>query len=478
VKLNFGNTTHLQKGSKIKNRVFLSLILILLLPAFAADTMEVHSYRVVVNVNEELGPVNSLLFGQNYGPWMETSPEFIEAYRQARVTLLRFPAGNWGDENDITHEQLDELASLARALDAEVSIQTRLFPDASPETAASLVEYANIQNQYGFRYWEIGNEPDLYKDREEVGPDNPEFTPEWYSERYREFHDAMKAVDPSILIAGPVVTYAWDDWMPTFIYLNGDIIDILSWHFYGNADVLTEEEALVYAQEIEHQIETFRFWWQDPETNPTGYQRPIPPLFNSEYDVSAASTIFEPLGTQVASLWAAEVLGRMANSGVDMAAHFALQGTHWHGLMDEIDSPRPIYGLYQMYHHWGDIQIAATSSDETTLPAFASKQDDDTIVVMVINQDPEAVREVEVVLQGAHPAGTVHSWRLEEDGTLVDMQTDASGSSYTAELPPYTITLFVFDVVTPTRIYSNGIIFLMVVLAFLLFIVFRRRGRV
>lgn len=193
------------------------MLLCLLLTA--AVKFQDQNDRVVVDMREELGPVNPLLYGQNYGPWMDTSPEFLSSYQQARVTLLRFPAGEWGDENDITTDQLDELAALARELVAEVSVQARLFPDGTPETAAALVRYANIENSYGFKYWEIGNEPDLYMERENV-PNGSDYTPEWYSQRYREFYTAMKAVDSSILIAGPVVIVHWEDWMPTFIYLN------------------------------------------------------------------------------------------------------------------------------------------------------------------------------------------------------------------------------------------------------------------
>jgi hypothetical protein len=457
------------------NKKYLTLILILILPLIASTWTDAHQYRIVVNANDELRPVNPLLFGQNYGPWMETSPEFIEAYQRAHITLLRFPAGNWGDENYITRGQLDELAVLAQELNAEVSVQARLYPDGTPEAAARLVQYANIDNHYGFRYWEIGNEPDLYNEREETRPEDPDFTPEWYSERYREFYTAMKAVDPSILIAGPAVTLGWEEWMPTFIYLNGDIIDVLSWHWYGHGDELEASEVLGFAHDIERQVETIRFWWHDPVTNPNGYQRQMPPLYNSEYGVSAASTIYEHLGTQVATLWAAEVVGRLANAGVDMAAHFALQGTHWHGLLDEIDDERPIYGLYQLYQHWGQTQIAVESSDESYLPAFASIRDNRSIVVMVVNQDPELEREVEIVLRGAYPAGRVSGFRLEKAGNLVELPTEASGSSYTALVPPYSISLLMFDIVPSSQIFRNAIIVLLVIALILLYFRLWRR---
>jgi hypothetical protein len=453
-----------------------ALVLLLLLAMVASVQAEGHQYRIVVDANEELGTVSPLLYGQNYGPWMETSPEYIDAYQQAHINLLRFPAGEWGDENYITRAQLDELAFLAQELNAEVSVQTRLFPDGTPEAAARLVHYANIENQYGFQYWEIGNEPDLYNERDEVLPEDPFFDAEWYSFRYREFHTAMKAVDPSILIAGPVVTIGWEEWMPTFIYLNGDIIDIISWHWYGHGDELDADEVLALANDIEHQIETIRFWWYDPETNPTGYQRPIPPLYISEYGVSAASTIYEHLGTQIAALWAAEVVGRMANSGVEMAAHFALQGTHWHGLINGIYSTRPIYGVYQLYTHWGQTQISTQSSDEISLPAFASKSDDQSIVVMIINQDPEQEREVEILLRGVRLSGSVKGWRLNQEGEIITLPEEAAGSSYTANLPPYTITLFSFGIAPESRIILNAFIILMVI-AVLVYFVIRLRAQ-
>jgi hypothetical protein len=43
----------------------------------AAVKFQDQSDRVMVNIKDELGTVNPLLYGQNYGPWMDTSPEFL-----------------------------------------------------------------------------------------------------------------------------------------------------------------------------------------------------------------------------------------------------------------------------------------------------------------------------------------------------------------------------------------------------------------
>jgi hypothetical protein len=69
--------------------------------------------RIVVRADQALAPVSPMLFGQDYGPWMNTTETFAADYRDAGVTLLRFPAGNWGDENDLFPNNLDDLAMLA-----------------------------------------------------------------------------------------------------------------------------------------------------------------------------------------------------------------------------------------------------------------------------------------------------------------------------------------------------------------------------
>jgi alpha-L-arabinofuranosidase len=197
---------------------------------------------ITVHADRMLATVNPLLFGHNYGPWMNITDPYIALYRDIKVTLLRFPAGNWGDENDLFPNNLDDLATLARALGAEIVVQARLFRG-TPEKAAEVVRYCNVEHDYDFRYWEIGNEPDLYKNRRHRRGD-PEFTVEWYNARFREFAKAMKAVDPTIQIAGPVVTGGWRQWMPAFIAANGDIVDVLSWHWYAPGDELSGAAAL------------------------------------------------------------------------------------------------------------------------------------------------------------------------------------------------------------------------------------------
>ena len=56
---------------------------------------------ILVDAGQVLAPVSTLLFGQNVGISPDTSPPALKLYQQIGVTLLRFPGGNFGDENDL-----------------------------------------------------------------------------------------------------------------------------------------------------------------------------------------------------------------------------------------------------------------------------------------------------------------------------------------------------------------------------------------
>ncbi len=40
--------------------------------------------------------------------------------------------------------------------------------DGTPEKAAELVRYTNIEKKYGVVYWSIGNEPNLFAEQQHI----------------------------------------------------------------------------------------------------------------------------------------------------------------------------------------------------------------------------------------------------------------------------------------------------------------------
>lgn len=96
------------------------------------------------------------------------------------------------------------------------------------------MQYTNAEQDYGVRYWSIGNEPSLYDD----------YDTERYNAEWRTFAEAMLAVDPDILLIGPDThQYTGDpaadpkdeaghDWLREFLLANGDLVDIVAVHRY------------------------------------------------------------------------------------------------------------------------------------------------------------------------------------------------------------------------------------------------------
>jgi len=399
--------------------------------------------HIEVDAGQVLAQVNPMLFGQNLGIGANATPQYIRYYQDAGVTLLRFPGGNYGDENDLYHNNLDDLAALAKQLNAQVSVQVRSWRLGTPEKAAEYVRYCNIEKKYAFVYWEVGNEPNLYNNRLNQ-PGDPLFDVNWYNAQYRQYVTAMKAVDPTIKIFGPVVDQNGTLWLPDFIRANGDIIDGLSWHYYGHGNQLDDAQALQTQAYITTQVRAIRNRWKDPQVNPLGYKRPVPPLFLSEYNVSWASSVSRHLGGPVAALWNAELLGRLANEGVEMGAHFALQGTSWQGMVGRLNDPRPAYGTYELFSHWGVQEVAAVSSDEKILPAFASLRKDGSLVLLVINKDALQSLTADLLLNSFNPAGTAQVWAVEQSQPVaVQKPALTTLSPFTYTFPPYSVTLFI-----------------------------------
>ena len=172
-------------------------------------------------------------------------PDMVGLMRDLRVSLLRFPGGNfvsgyhwrdgiglrekrvtltnpaWRDIVELNHVGTDEWIRFAEAIGAEPLICVNAG-NGTPQDAADWVRYCNESEEghlgslradnghpkpYGVRYWEVGNE--LWGNWQ-VG----HCTPEEYAQRYDDFSQAMLEADPSILLianGGP------GDWNERFL---------------------------------------------------------------------------------------------------------------------------------------------------------------------------------------------------------------------------------------------------------------------
>ena len=154
-----------------------------------------------VDATQQLGLINPFVYGANHGPWAAVSFDLWDEMEASGVTFLRFPGGKWGDENNLRETHIDGFIALCQQIGAQRQLSVRLR-GGTPEQAAALVRYANIEQQYDIRYWSIGNEPGLYHSKPGFdGYDTARLNREW-----RAIAEAMLAVDPDIQLIGPEVT--------------------------------------------------------------------------------------------------------------------------------------------------------------------------------------------------------------------------------------------------------------------------------
>lgn len=396
-----------------------------------------------VDPTQQLGQISPLVYGTNYGPWITVPFDLLAQAESAGIRFLRFPGGNWGDENNLTERQLDQFMALSRQMGAEPQISVRLR-GGTPEQAAALVQYTNIEKGYGVRYWSIGNEPSLYDDYDTIR----------YNQEWRQFAQAMRAVDTTILLIGPdthqftgsPVVDPTDangqDWLRAFLEANGDMVDIVAVHRYpfprSMNDVVTVADLRQNTLEWDSIVRNLR------QTVRETTDRDLPIAIteaNSHWSKAVGGE-----GTPDAyynAIWWADSLGRMMNQGIDMVAHFALQSndaTGGWGLLARYEV-RPAYYVYQLYQRFGQERLYAVSG-VPDVSIYAAKRTDGAVTLLVINLRDEPV-DVPVQVAVQLPVETAVLYRFDHEHNAENMGIQPFSQQQTLALPEQSISLFV-----------------------------------
>ena len=405
-----------------------------------------------VDPGRDLGPISPYIYGSNFGPWTAVPAGKMADALNSHVTALRFPGGNWGDQNDIQTYHLDAFMNLCRQMGAIPTVSVRLL-DGTPEAAASLVKYANIEKGYKIRYWSIGNEPDLFEDRPNVDYDTARFNREW-----RAIAVAMKAVDPTIQLMGPELSGSYSsnfaknpkdtsgrDWMTEFLKANGDMTDIVTYHRYpfpvsNFAGNVTIDELRQDPPEWTRTIDYLRNLIHET----TGHDLPIAVTetnSNSEAVVQGEATP----DSFYNAIWWADVLGRVIDENIFMVNQFLLTNSSGQsgglGLIT-ISGVRPTYYVYQMYHHFGTERIYAASGIKD-VSVYAAKRADGSLTVMIINLT-DSEQRVALQVRGMTPS-KAETWLFDKTHNAEGLGEQTFTSEGTLELPAQSISLYAIE---------------------------------
>lgn len=363
---------------------------------------------------------------------------------EMKIPSISYPCGNvWDDPARLDYNSMESMRKFKVQQkiinNPHTMLHTRPFSDPSP---AAAVQAALNAKEAGVRVdlWGIGVEPDLYAPHKK----DTSWIQEKYNRVFREQVEAIKSVDKNVEFAGPNVSQPYDHWVKPFIYECGDIVDVLSWHWYPTDGTWDDELALATAEDIIAQIDRYRSWLKDPETNPKGFTREIK-IALSEFALHWNSPRFRHLTDMVSAMWTAEVVGYLAQNDVDYSHYFCLAEYGGHAIFEQPPSylERPVYHVFKFYaNYFGKTMLKADSSDDN-LKVFASKDDQGKHYAIIINQDAKMQKVIEITLGNKASLSSPKAFVLADDVWGEKMSEAAlrvEGNKLYLIVPPYSVT--------------------------------------
>ena len=404
---------------------------------------------VTVEPAQTLRAINPLIYGVNMGLWHNgdfDNPRIAAAAREAGVTIIRYPGGgrsqsarwqreeaSWntmpaagrrGDDCVLTPKQLDRFIAFCRQVGAEPMLTLNQRTD-DVANLADMVKYLNIEKKYGVRYFEIGNEPEGYIKEWGFGNnwvhnrDAFTLTYRKAADIHRRYDAALKAIDPAVLLMGPVTANAdfFDLAIPPFWEIVGNKLDVLAVHRYPQCDLKPGSGHLSDAALLDRPRE-----WEKLSAQLVAMNRRYSPARRPLYAVTEWHTAYHSPGPRqqqiVGGLYVAENLCEMIENGIDIGNIWVLTGCGEYNLFNSGNfrvRPGEIMKVPSYYFFKALAQnfrgrLIACRSNRPQLRTYAAI-DGNRMTVVCINVSPDTA----FLTRCAPPAG----WKTEAM-TVVD----------------------------------------------------------
>jgi hypothetical protein len=409
----------------MRNWVAVALAALLVLGAGAQQPPSTH--QITIDASIILSDVSPLAFGANFGPLNAVPVDLIEEAQDSGINYLRFPGGRVGDLGDVTPSQIDMYMIVCRMLNCTPAISARL-EGGTPEKAAEMVRYVNIEKGYGVRYWSIGNEADLFDD----------YTAERAAAEWRPIAEAMLAVDPEIIFVGPDTSQFTGEpheaqraheFLREFLRQNGDMIDIVSVHRYPFGDPAATVDGLRTDAE---RWTTLTANLHAIAKEELGREVPVAITEVNSHWSSVIGGEATP-DSHAHALWWADVFGQIVGGDIEIVGYFNFQSSDrlgGHGLLGRYEV-RPSYYAYQLYRQFGTHVVGAEHDGDVR--AYAALREDGALTVMLINwADTDSATTLDI---GGYEAGA------EAHITTFDETTDGVATSQIVFAPDTVLTL-------------------------------------
>jgi len=465
--------------------------------------------NVVVNAGSVLRTVDARHFGVNTAVWdsqLDNSTT-INLLNSRGTTALRFPGGSLSDDFDWTSNKaggttyattFHQFARVATSLAAQVFITVN-YGSGTPALAAQWVSDSNVTNHYGFRYWEIGNE--IYGSWETDYNTLPH-DPYTYANRFAQYYNQMKGVDPTIKIGAvavpgedsyanytnhpvvnPVTGQPHNGWTPVMLATLkslGVTPDFLIHHRYPQNPGGENDELLLLsssswasdAGDLRQQLTDYlgttgagvELTCTENNSVSSGPGKQTTSLVNGLF---LADSLGELLQTEFNALmwWDLRNGQDTGNNNSSSLYGWRLYGDY--GIMDSVVPPAaadlyPTYYVGKMLQYFarpGD-QVVSASSDYIGLATYAVKRTNGVLSVLFINKNPSSNLVANVTLWGYSPASNavMYSYGIPQDnaaktgsGSAEVSQTAVTipGSTFGTSFGPYSASVLALGASLP-----------------------------
>lgn len=306
--------------------------------------------------------------------------------------------------------------------------------------AANLVKHFNVDTNNHVSDWLVWNEPN-----------NQGVSAASYSAQFNIISSAMKAIDPTIKVGGPTISFLDKTFMQTFLNNSGNVVDFIDYHQYEEG-ATPEPDATQMADTVtfENNINIIRNMLLT--TVPT--RASSIPISIGEWYLNYApgdTNIYKNIN----SVWTASVLGHIINAGglsypygtkdnFLFSANNLTYGT-------SLDDPMPAYLGYGMFTgvslfpSFGSTLVSAN----TSLPNIEVYASDNSKNLVIVNKDPTS-QQIANISFGGLTTGTAEIWRKDQGmGAFaypIDLgSTNITNGAMSYTIPPYSVTTLVIS---------------------------------
>ncbi len=357
-----------------------------------------------------------------------------------RTLLGELPLGivRWGgDDSDKVENPtpfIKQFVSVTRSIhNAEPLYQVPFLFGESPADEARQVQDANITNKLGIKYWEIGNEPELFQAVMHQNVALPDYLSGWRADA-----QAMLAVDPTITLVGPDVSMnlapidkssrAWQ-WFDAFIKANGDMISVVSLHFYPYSDADQSPDAILSnVDTFAQNLTMLHSYLHDT------LKRDLPLMIN-ETNLSAQGGGGNISDSGLyAGVWLADLLGASAQQDVAAVTVWDAVRNGAFSLLSSDGTPRPTYYAIQAYTGLGRT-VDTPSGLPNGVHGYHSQADSGEAIEVLVNRTAQPITYSAIgtsITLGAYSFTRLH---FDASGKLVDGTTYGQ-AEFNSQHPP------------------------------------------